>query len=154
MDEMYLREATKEDCNILFEWVNDSVTRQNSFNSEVITYDKHCEWFNNSLKNCQRVQLILEKNNIALGQIRFDFDVNYLEAEVSYSIAPKYRLNGYGTKIIKLGVEYIQKNYPSVCMIKGKVKPGNIGSYRSFINNKFLETYRSLEFHISKEKQM
>lgn len=43
--EGYLRKATIADMDLLFEWANDPLVRQNSFTTEKITYEEHQRWF-------------------------------------------------------------------------------------------------------------
>ena len=42
---IYLREATIEDRDLLYEWANDPETRRASFNTDRINYEEHCRWF-------------------------------------------------------------------------------------------------------------
>jgi hypothetical protein len=41
MQEPYLRKVEDSDMQILYEWVNDSATRSNLFNTESIVFDIH-----------------------------------------------------------------------------------------------------------------
>ena len=61
-----LREIKKSDWKILLEWRNDKITRQNSFNSELISINKHKEYIENTIVNPDRTLYILEYNDIKL----------------------------------------------------------------------------------------
>ena len=67
-----LREVTKSDWKVLLEWRNDKITRQNSFNSELISIDKHKEFIKNTISNPHRTLFILEYNETPVRTIRED----------------------------------------------------------------------------------
>ena len=77
---------------------------------------------------------ILEKNKTPIGQIRFDLFKR--EWEVDYAIIEKFRGMGLGKKIIKMGIEKLDK---STCMV-AKV---------NFINSPSNKIFKSLNFYIS-----
>ena len=85
-----LRKVTKSDWKILLEWRNDKITRQNSFNSELISINTHKEFIKNTLINTDRNLFILEYNEIPVGTIRED-RLDKDEFELSYTISPMYR---------------------------------------------------------------
>lgn len=137
MKELYLRDATENDVDLLYQWVNDPVTRQSAFSTGEITYETHKKWFKGVLEKSDVKQLICMCDDIPVGQIRANFygDV----AELDYSIGPEYRKAGYGSELIKLGVEYIKRNFSEIKAIVAKVKKENIGSQKVLANNGFTE---------------
>jgi hypothetical protein len=76
-----LREITKSDWEILLEWRNDKITRQNSFNTELVSINDHKKYINHTITNPNRRLFILEYNEIPVGTIRED----KLEGGVSLS---------------------------------------------------------------------
>ena len=46
-----LREVTKSDWKVLLEWRNDKITRQNSFNSDLVSVSEHKK-YNYSILPC------------------------------------------------------------------------------------------------------
>ena len=48
--QQYLRKATIEDMDLLFQWANDPVVRKNSFSTAEISYEEHTKWYHNLLK--------------------------------------------------------------------------------------------------------
>lgn len=101
-----LRIAVKEDCQLLFDWANDSDVRNNAFNSAKISWDNHLNWFLDQLTHSDTQIFILERKGKSIGQIRFDREDDYWK--IDYSIDRAYRGMGMGSKIIKLGVEKIE----------------------------------------------
>ena len=56
--QQYLRKATIEDMDLLFQWANDSVVRKNSFSTAEISYEEHMKWYHNLLKREDCMQYI------------------------------------------------------------------------------------------------
>lgn len=147
MDEkLYLRIANENDVDILYKWVNDKVTRQNAFDSHIITYEEHTAWFNRILQDDDQIQFILMYEDKPIGQIRLTVDNQ--NAEIDYSISESERGNGYGADIIRLTLNIVKEKYPKIKKLIGRVKTSNEASYRCFLKNGFNETYRNLEFFI------
>ncbi len=139
-DKLYLREAGKEDCDLLFNWANDRDTRLNSFNMEPIAYETHLVWFKNLLSDNRRVQFILMEGDNPVGQVRLDFSGT--KAEISYSIDNKKRGLGYGKIIIKKIVELVRVEYPEIEELIANVKSINGISMKCFDKNGFKEKNR------------
>ncbi len=57
--ELYLCKACQDDCNLLFQWANEEVTRKNSFNTAQIKYKDHLKWFDALMIDDNRKQYIL-----------------------------------------------------------------------------------------------
>ena len=127
---IYLRTATFADIDLLYEWANDSLTRANSFNTEVIPYEDHKKWFSTLMQSTSSHQFILMDENAPIGQVRLD--VKNHEAEIGYSIAKEYRGQGFGHKILRLLSEKVQEQFPEIQHLIAKVKPSNIASKKLF----------------------
>jgi len=121
-----LREVKKSDWKVLLEWKNDKITRQNSFNSELISINKHKEYIKNIINNPNRTQFILEYNEIPVGTIRED-RLEKDEFKLSYTISPMYRGKKIGQIMMSLYLierkggflcEVEEKNDPSIKMIE------------------------------------
>lgn len=139
--DFYLRQATVDDMMMFFDWVNEKTVRQNSFSTNIINLDNHKAWFEKSLQNKDRYIYVLMKDDLPLGQIRFD--VRDEEAEIAYSIDKSYRNKGFGKIIISLGMEQIVKDCNRVQTIVAKVKGINEYSKKCFLRNGF-EEYRKI----------
>ena len=121
-----LRAVVKSDWKVLLEWRNDKITRQNSFNSDLVSVSEHKEYIKNTITNPNRTLFILEYNEIPVGTIRED-RLEKDEFELSYTISPMYR----GKKISqimmslylieRIGTFFCQvneENIPSIKMIE------------------------------------
>ena len=121
-----LRGVIVSDWDFLLEWRNDNITRQNSFNSEVISTNAHKEYINNILINSDRNLYILEYNEIPVGTLRED-RIEKEIFELSYTISPMYRGKKIGQIMMSLYLiekkgSYLcrvnEENLPSIKMIK------------------------------------
>ena len=121
-----LREVTQSDCKVLLEWRNDKITRQNSYNSDLVSVSEHKEYIKNAITNPNRTLFILEYNEIPVGAIRED-RLEKDELELSYTISPIYRGKKIGQIMMSLYLieqsgsflcEVKEENVPSIKMIE------------------------------------
>lgn len=98
---MILRPVVFEDWELLLEWRNDPITRENSINSNPVEEKSHKEWLTKSLTSPTRELYILEDNSTPVGTIRSDQhgDDTYI---LSWTISPNHRGKGYGTKMLNI----------------------------------------------------
>ena len=144
-DDFLLRLVCSDDKDLLYNWVNDSLTRENAFNTRPISFEEHEKWFAKTLNSETRVQMIMEKNGVPVGQIRIDIEGEV--GEIDYAIAPEYRGNGYGSIICKLMVDFVRKNLKIKKLI-ARVKTKNIASQCCFIRNGFDNVYEQFELSL------
>lgn len=126
-----LRRARREDCDLLYAWVNDEAVRRNAFNTRMIEYEDHVRWFKDKLSRRDNIIFICDLEKIPIGQIRVDFQDNNTGL-ISYSIAEGFRGRGYGTELLKLIAEKIKKYRPEIKVLTGKVKRENAASRKAF----------------------
>lgn len=137
---MFLRRVKEADAEILFEWSNDPITRQNSFSPEKIVWENHIKWFQKKLEdNHCLFYIAVDESDNKYGTIRLDFDDKFQKCTISYNVAPKHRKKGVGAQLINL-CESELKNQKISCTLIGEVKPENIASVKCFLNNGFQET--------------
>lgn len=148
-ERVYLRDVTREDCDLLFSWANNKETRKNSFNSEQIDYKEHVEWFNNLLLSDNRKQFLLMAGSDPVGQVRIDIYGNC--CEISYSIEASNRNKGYGTEIIKLAIDKIKNDFSEIKTITARIKPENVASMKCFEKNGFEEKFREYTLEIAEQ---
>ena len=131
---IYLRKATIEDARDILAWRNDPVTRESSFGKAVIDLDTHMKWFQKKLQKEDCLMLVLMEEDLKLGTVRIDI-VNHI-GEVSYMVAPVFRGNGYGKKIL----QYLEKKLPmGVKTLVGFTTKDNVASGKCFLTNGYTE---------------
>ena len=136
----YLRKATIEDRDLLFQWANDPLVRKNSFSTAEIAYEEHVDWYNRVLDREDCIQYIYMDGEYPVGQARIT--LNGDSAEIGYSICEEMRSRGYGQKLLALISEKVLKEFPDISTIFGEVKPENYASQNAFLHAGYTETYR------------
>lgn len=139
MCKIYLRIAEWSDVDLLFEWVNDSEVRRNSFNTTDIKYNEHKQWFENCLqdKNVDIYLCCLDTEPV--GQIRLNYEGE--TAVISYSIVKKHRGHGIGRSLIKLAEAMLIDERTDIKFLNGSVKINNTQSQRIFEENGYGKKY-------------
>jgi UDP-2,4-diacetamido-2,4,6-trideoxy-beta-L-altropyranose hydrolase len=126
-----LREATENDIDYLFEWANDSITRENSYDQKKINYTSHINWVHNKLNSSDCMFLIFEDaSKHKIGFVRFDKS----EQEswvISINIAPPERGKGYSVELLRRAVSYFT-SIRGEEIIKAYIKKVNTASIRAF----------------------
>ena len=137
-----LREVKKNDWKVLLKWRNDKITRQNSFNSDLVSVSEHKEYIKNTITNPNRTLFILEYNKIPVGTIRED-RLDKDEFELSYTISPMYR----GKKIgqIMMSLYLIERKGSFLC----KVNEENVPSIKMIekLGFKLFNTEKRVNFY-------
>lgn len=128
------RKATLEDSRLIFDWSNDDLVRQNSFNSAKLIFENHNQWFSNKLKDKEQIFLIALVDNIEAGLVRFTIETEY--TIVGISISKPYRGKQLAVKfLIASAQEYFKTN---TLPILAYIKKDNIASVKSFENAGYL----------------
>lgn len=125
-----LREATMDDMDLVFEWANDPEGRKNSFHTEPIPYDTHCNWYKNKMDSKDSNIYIYCEENRPAGQIRVDMEGQ--KAVISYFIEKNSRNRGHGKRIIQLLKEKVIHEYPQITELVAEVKKENYPSQKIF----------------------
>ena len=131
---MKIREANVNDSKDIFEWRNDPITRQMSFNSDVVTFSTHNKWFENSLHNKNKYLLIVEEKGRKISVVRFDIKEEKSTAEISINLNPLERENKFSSTVISKSISYFNiVNNKRIKTIIAKIKKKNIASKCSFM---------------------
>ncbi len=145
-NKFYLKKVNIQDLNQTLSWAENPIIRQFSFNKSLINKEDHTNWFNNKIEDGNCYFFIAKEGSKKIGSIRFD-NSNH-SAIVSYLIDPKYFGKGYGSKLLKIGEQKINRIH-EVKEIIGYVIPENIGSVRIFKKLSYhdeLETQDKIKF--------
>ena len=121
-----LRQATIEDVIIFYKWVNDEINLRMSFSSDKISFEVHKEWFKEQLRSREDFLLVLEIDNIPVGNVRFN-----KEGVIGISLDKAFRGKDLGVILIKEGIKFIQSN-TKLKEITAFIKKENIPSIRVF----------------------
>ena len=117
------------DCKEVFEWRNNELTRQMAGSSEIVIWDDHLRWYENALANENRMLLICEAkdriNLCKLGIVRFDFNEDSANSEISINLSPSIRGKGYAKKCLKKSIAYMLDERPMCDSITANIKKIN-----------------------------
>lgn len=125
-----LRKAEEKDVDTLFVWANDAQVRKYAFHTEKISYDEHVAWYARRLADKDCCIFLLESDGKSVGQIRFEIEAG--EATIDYSVDVLERGKGYGTDLIKMGMQQLKQMRPDVKAYLAQVKYENLASAKVF----------------------
>ncbi len=128
-----IRYAKKEDSSLLLEWVNKSDSLEVKIESNnVISEVEHSKWFIERLNdNDTHIWIILNKDNVPIGQIRFQRKVNkYFDIDIY--IVEEERRRGIAGKALNIASGSLNSIF-----LRSIVKKNNLRSLNFFLNNGF-----------------
>jgi UDP-2,4-diacetamido-2,4,6-trideoxy-beta-L-altropyranose hydrolase len=132
-----LAKAEIADINAIFEWRNHPDIRRYFFNANPISWNDHEQWFNRKLKDHNTAIYVACHIENKIGSIRFENKGEMIN--ISVMLNPTYLGEGFGSKIIKLGVEkFIKDRSPKKHLI-AEIKADNIASINAFKKAGFKE---------------
>jgi RimJ/RimL family protein N-acetyltransferase len=133
---LVLKRAEEKDVDLLFDWINDPIVREQSFSAEMITYKDHVQWFEKKKDDPYCYLYIAYIDHIAVGMIRFDIKDKI--STISYLVDKMQRGRGVGTAIIQNGLEAFLSGSLFHGEIHAEVKMSNVASIKIFEKLDFL----------------
>jgi RimJ/RimL family protein N-acetyltransferase len=130
MPKEYLRKVNYSDMELLYRWANDPETRANAFDSTIISFEGHQNWFKQKMSSQDVLFFIYRYDGKDIGQLRLDIKGN--TAVIDYSVDPSLRRKGYGCRMIALTEEKIRTEYSMIKQLQAQVKFENKASQRIF----------------------
>ncbi|OUC13629.1 MAG: UDP-2,4-diacetamido-2,4,6-trideoxy-beta-L-altropyranose hydrolase [Alkalinema sp. CACIAM 70d] len=135
-----LRPVRAQDCELIWQWANEPTTRQVSFRSEPIPWETHQAWFARQLQDQSHYfKLAIDRDDRPIAQVRLDRGThpqNDRTAQISISLDPQYRRQGFGKQILQLALEDCWRS-THFTAINAWIKPDNLASIALFENAQF-----------------
>tara|TARA_Y100000385_G_scaffold291823_1_gene372761 strand:- start:10938 stop:12362 length:1425 start_codon:yes stop_codon:yes gene_type:complete len=125
-----MRRAVLEDIRTTFEWANLPETRLYSLNKDDIPWINHEKWFIKKIASENCWYGILEHDSKLRGSIRFDIEDGI--ALISYLVDPQAYRMGFGTLLLKMGIDGLLREKESIREIHGVVMEENFASMKTF----------------------
>jgi RimJ/RimL family protein N-acetyltransferase len=125
-----LRDATEDDAQRLFEWVNDPVVRATSLSRAPVAWDTHVAWLQAKLADPHcRLWIVEDAAGEPLGQVRFD--QHDTAAEISIGLSAQQRGKGLGPAAIDAAVRrFFAQSEAS--LVEARIRPDNAASITAF----------------------
>jgi len=134
-----LTNAGTTDINDIFEWRNHPDIRKNFFNQELLSWEEHEKWFMAKLKDPDTTIYMAHYRNEKVGAIRFEANDSVIKT--SLMLNPDFLGKGFGSKVIKIGVEeFIKDKNPKESLI-AEIKKDNLASIKAFEKAGFKENH-------------
>lgn len=131
LHQIRLRQVRKNDCELIYSWINDSFVRSNSFNLKQISLEEHINWFNSVISDPDTCYYIaLDNLENPLGQARFRLENN--EAVISVLLGKDHRGKGLGSELIKCATKRCFTD-TGINKINAYIKIKNIASLKAFL---------------------
>ena len=150
-DIIKLTKAEITDINDIFEWRNHPDIRKNFFNQEMLSWDEHEKWFTAKLKDPDTTIYMAYYRNEKVGAIRFEANDSVIKT--SLMLNPDSLGRGFGSKVIKIGVEeFIKDKNPKESLI-AEIKKDNIVSIKAFQKAGYRESHLVYVFDLNQKYQ-
>jgi RimJ/RimL family protein N-acetyltransferase len=125
------RFADKDDVELYFNWANDEITRANSYNKELISYESHVGWFLKKVQSPDCFMYVFLNDDNPVGQVRIDKSESG-DALIGISVDINHRGKGYAPDMLMIASDdFLQKNPDG--RITAYVFIANEASYKSFL---------------------
>ena len=143
--DVFLQEASYDDCQVMFNWQSNSEIRKYSHNPEPVKWQQHCDWLKSTLasnnKHLYMIKYTCPNSHIlqSVGILRLDAIQNSqykIDAcwQISILIAPEYQ----GKRIAEKAINEIPNAYKKQGII-AEVHSNNTASHRLFSRTGFSE---------------
>lgn len=141
--EITLRMATMDDCEAIYKWRNAEETRKYFFDHGLIKWENHCRWFEDTIRNPDRVLLVGELHDQEVGVLRYDHVGE--AAVVSVYLLPGTHGQGLGSQLLRAGTDWVKQNFSDVKRIRAEVLFLNFSSKRAFDKAGYKEIFSVYE---------
>jgi UDP-2,4-diacetamido-2,4,6-trideoxy-beta-L-altropyranose hydrolase len=136
LSDLQLRRTVESDCEIFWEWANDSGARAASFRKKTISWEHHLQWFRAKLADPKAVlYTATNEGGLPMGEVRYQMDRE--RAVLSIGLGARFRGCGWGQKILAVATERFFQD-SEVEFIDAYVKPTNEASLKLFAGAGFL----------------
>ncbi|WP_445735868.1 UDP-2,4-diacetamido-2,4,6-trideoxy-beta-L-altropyranose hydrolase [Mariniflexile sp.] len=116
------RKATKEDMMLVYNWSNDPLVRQNSYNTDEIDLGNHKKWFNQKIIDDKTLFLIALFDNQPAGVVRYEIKEGH--TVVGILVAENFRGKKLSPSFLSESAKYYfkQNHLPIFAYIKEENK--------------------------------
>ena len=138
-----LRMATWDDCEAMYKWRTAEETRRHFFDHGFIKWEDHCRWFEDTIRNPDRVLLVGEFHDKGVGVLRYDHVGE--TAVVSVYLLTGINGQGLGSQLLMAGSDWVKQNFSDVKKIRAEVLFSNFSSKKAFEKAGYKENFSVYE---------
>ena len=141
MKNVKIRRVNNSDMEDIFKWRNHEHNRKMARNANKVKWSDHVNWFEKSLKNSKKsFYLCLDEKDLdKIGMVRFDFNDDDFNAEISINLNPKMFGMGYAKNCLRAGIQLMREEKRNCKLIIAQIKDINIPSIKSFLGVGFIK---------------
>ena len=127
-----IRKANLKDAELYFKWANDDEVRKQSFNSNLIDWNNHFQWFNKKVIDENYLLFIFETDNgETVGQVRLEKIADTQFSIIGISLSQNFRGKKLASQLlIKASTLFFNEN--PTYTIRAYIKKDNFASIKSF----------------------
>ena len=128
-EDVIITPAEDDDMRDVWEWRNHLEVRRNSFNTAVVSWEGHQQWFKQRRADPRCRIYIARRSGDKIGVIRFEPDGDHML--VSVHLNPAYLGQGLGARVIRAGTQHFLAE-KGTQMIIARIIKGNEASVKAF----------------------
>lgn len=121
------------DCERIYQWFQDPVTRANSYSRNEVSFDEHSRWFHTRIQQIQAPYLLFFQQNepeTLLGQVRID--LRNEGPVIGINLAPEHRGKGYSAPMLRMAADFFFQNNKDKTPIRAWIMNHNKASRKAF----------------------
>ena len=127
---MIVREVIEADSEDIFLWRNDPYSRSMFKKPKIVEKSTHIKWLNDIIKKKNSYLYIGLLNNIKVGVVRFECNLEMKKSLVSINLNPKMRGRGLSSELLSIAIKKLFKIHKlSLC---ASIKESNLISKKTF----------------------
>jgi UDP-2,4-diacetamido-2,4,6-trideoxy-beta-L-altropyranose hydrolase len=125
-----LRPATIQDAEMVFLWRNSPFIVARGSSQKTVAWEKHLQWFRETIAGSNRKMLIVMVNGQPVGQVRFD-RVDDDTMTISAYLIETHTGRGLGVDAIRIGCNILFSDLP-VARVVACVREDNVAARAGF----------------------
>jgi len=122
MSDLFIRKASELDVFFLFHLRNHSMAREQSHNTNEISYIEHDKWFKKTISDNSTKIFIAQEEDALVGMVRFDI-INGINL-MSWAVCPEFQGKGFGKEMVFMASKTVNS------LISAEIKQNNYASIK------------------------
>jgi len=127
-----------DDREMIFHWRNDPFVLAHGSSNRKVTWDEHAKWFADTLGERGRKVYVVVRENVAIGQVRFDYQ-NDQHCVISAYLLKEHTGHGWGVQAIREACTMIFTDW-RVPTVVACIRKDNPGGRSAFLKAGFQES--------------